>query len=304
MSQNDIQDEFTEIFENLKTTHFEYATLFNLDDYLTKAYSDANKQASNLIPKHLFILEQATTCMLLFNKYISQGIANNQSNAFRIQMFRATNSLISVRELLKNGFEETAKVITRNYLEALDILFAIIVDENFAAEFFPNDSQKFNDLWKNKIGYGKIYEYIRAIYKLAEMPLESAEECIKIRKEQKNILSGSVHADTVGAFLSHTVPVLGYPDLFAMNSHGVISVHTVNHIKLLINETYQYISIILKCLFSNKLKHIDCFIQEHDILDPFLAQSLAFQEILMKHDLEDAEDIIAKDYMEKANKSF
>lgn len=294
MGQIDIKNEFTEIFESLKTSHFNHATLFNLDDYLTNAYSDANKQASNLIPKHLFILEQATTCMLLFSKYISHGKANNQSNAFRIQMSRATNSLISVRELLKNGFEDTAKVITRNYFETLDILFAIIVDKNFAEEFFPNNNQEFDSLWKNKIAYGKIYEYTREIYKLAGETTEDAEEHIKIRKEQKNILSGSVHADTVGAFLSHNVPVLGYPDLFAMNSHGIISVHTVNHIKSLINETYKYIGIILKCLFSDKLKHIDCFIQDSEIIDPFLVQCLTFQEIFMKHDLEEAEDIIAK----------
>lgn len=304
MSQNDIKDEFTEIFESLKTSHFNHATLFNLDDYLTNAYSDANKQASELIPKHLFILEQATTCMLLFNKYISHGKANNQSNAFRIQMSRATNSLISARELLKNGFEDTAKVITRNYFETLDILFAIIVDKNFADEFFPDNSNGFDDLWKNKIGYGKIYEYTREIYKLAGKTTEDAEEHIKIRREQKNVLSASVHADTAGAFLSHNMPVLGYPDLFAMNSHGVISVHTVNHIKSLINETYKYIGIILKCLFSDKLKHIDCFIQESEIIDPFLVQSLTFQEIFMKYDLEEAENIVAKDYIEKANKSL
>lgn len=299
MSQKNIKDEFTEIFESLKTSHFEHATLFKLDDYLTNAYSDANKQASDFIPKHLFILEQATTCMLLFSKYISHGEANSHSNAFRIQMSRATNSLISVRELLKNGFEDTAKVITRNYFETLDILFAIIVDKNFAEEFFPDNDNGFDNLWKNKIAYGKIYEYTREIYKLAGKTVEEAEEHIKIRKKQKNILSGSVHADTAGAFLSHNVPVLGYPDLFAMNSHGIISVHTVNHIKSLINETYKYIGIILKCLFSNKLQHIDCFIQDHDILDPFLVQALTFQEIFIKHDLEDADDIIAKDYKEK-----
>lgn len=303
MSQVDIKEEFTEIFDNLKKSHFEYATLFNLDDYLTNSYLDANKQAFDLIPKHLFLLEQATTCMLLFSKYISHGKANNQSNAFRIQMSRATNSLIAVRELLKNGFEDTAKVITRNYFETLDILFAIIVDENFAEEFFPNDNSGFDDLWKNKIAYGKIYEYTREIYKLAGITTEDAEEHIKIRKEQKNILSGSVHADTAGAFLSHNIPVLGYPDLFAMNSHGNISVHTVNHIKSLINETYKYIGIILKCLFSGKLEHIDCFIQDSEIIDSFLVQSLTLQEILTKHNLQDADDIIAKDYNEKANKT-
>ena len=94
MSQDNIKDEFNSIFENLKKSHFEYATTFNLDEYLTNSYSDANQQAFNLIPKHLFILEQATSCMLLFTKYISHGKANNQSNAFRIQMSRATNSLI------------------------------------------------------------------------------------------------------------------------------------------------------------------------------------------------------------------
>ena len=303
MCQDNIKEEFTAIFDNLKKSHFKQATLFNLDDYLANAYLNANEQAFDLIPKHLFILEQATTCMLLFSKYISHGKANNQSNAFRIQMSRATNSLISARELLKNGLEEPARVITRNYFETLDILFAIIVDENFAEEFFPDNSNGFDDLWNKKIGYGKIYEYTRKIYKLAEKTTEEAEEHIKIRKEQKNILSGSVHANTSGAFLNHCVPLLGYPDSYAMNSHGIISYHTVNHIQSLVNETYKYIGIILKCLFSNNLKHIDCFIQDHDILDPFLVQSLTFQEILMKHNLEDADDIIAKDYKEKANKT-
>lgn len=294
MGTESIETEFRDIWES-KATSFPEAVPFELDKYLNESFGAANSQARDLIPKHLFLLGLATSCLLLFTRFVGERKMNTRSAAFISQLHRSVNCLIAMRLLLTNGLEETCRPITRNYLESLDISLACLVDHEFAVQLFGGDVD-FDSFWKSSIGYGKVYQYIRTAVLLAGLSDEEAEEHIEYRKAQKTLLSSSVHGDDAGAFRSMAPPPLGYPDMLSTEPHGVVSAHTANHVAAVIGETYKHLSLVLKILMSEDGPAEFDLPREGVNMQTFFAHFFAFQEIYYQHELPDGDKIIAPDY--------
>ncbi|MCG2577979.1 hypothetical protein LZ012_13365 [Dechloromonas sp. XY25] len=290
-----MQTEFLNIWES-KVASFPQATLFDLDKYLKGSFSVANSQASELIPKHLFLLSLATSCLLLLTRFVGERKMSTRSAAFISQLHRSVNCLIAIRLLLTSGLEETCRPITRNYLEILDISVACLGDHEFAIQLFGDDGVDFDSLWKSSIGFGKVYQYIRKAFQLAGLSDDEAAEHIQYRKAQKTLLSSSVHGDDAGAFRSMVIPLLGYPDMLSMEPHGVVSVHTANHVAAVISETFKHISLVLKILISKSAPAEFDLPREGVNMHTFFAHFFSFQEIYFQHELPDGDDIIASDF--------
>lgn len=294
-SSEQIQTEFLDIWNSQKA-RFNEAKIFELDKYLAESFDTANKQASELIPKHLFFLEQATSCLLLLTRFVGERKMSTQSGAFLSQLHRSVNCLIAIRLLLTNGFEETCRSITRNYFESLDVSLACLVDHEFSALLSGEESVDFESLWKKNIGYGKVYQYIKTACELAGLSEEEIDEHIQFRKEQKTLLSSSVHCDHPGAFRSMAPPPLGYPGMVSTEPHGVISFHTANHAAAIISETIKYLSLVLKILISGNTPNGFDLTRDGEHRDSFLSHFFAFQEIYHRHKLPDGNEIIAPDF--------
>lgn len=291
-----MRTEFLEIWNSRKESRFDDASLFDLDRYLTESFSAANKQAYELIPKHVFLLGQATSCLLLLSRFVGERKMATQCAAFLSQLHRSVNCLIAIRLLLTNGLEETSRSVTRNYLESLDVSLACLVDHEFSELLSGDDHGDFASLWKSSIGYGKIYEYVRTACQLAGLSDEETEEHIRYRKEQKTLLSSSVHSDDSGAFRSMVPPPLGYPGMVSTEPHGVISFHTANHAAAVISETLKYLSLVLKVLLSENAPNGFDLPRDGEHMQTFFAHFFAFQEIYHRHELPDGKEIVAPDF--------
>lgn len=296
MDMDTLQAEYFKIWRSTSADRFEDAKVFELDEYLAEAYGSARKQASDLMPIHLVFLEKAVTCLILLSRFVSETKMSTQSAAYLSQLHRSVNCIIAIRHLLLSGLEETCRSVTRNYFESLDISTACLVDSEFAKSLFGDERADFDILWKEKIGYGKVYKYIMAAFELAGIPQEEAEDHIRIRKAQKSLLSESVHADGSGAFRSMAPPPLGYPDMVSTEPHGVISFHTANHAAEVISETLKYLSLVIKVFISEKLQPTFNLPRDGENMHTLFSHYLAFQEIFYRYDLPDGEKIIAPDY--------
>lgn len=283
------KDELKNIFDNIKVT--DEADFFELDEYLSKASTTTKEQAFKIIPKHLVLLEQATTTILLLSKWITVGVGNNQRNALAAQLHCSSNLLISIRALLLSGLEEVARTLSRSYLEALDISVAIFISTDFAEHFFNQDKDT-DKLWKNEIGYGKINNYLREAYERLDIPNSEIEDHINKRKAQKKLLSGTVHCDASSALRNWAIQPLGYLDHVSLNPHGILSNHTPNHMVFLINETYEFIGLFLKSLFTGNYNHIHNFQQETIERSTFIRHFFAFQDFLTNNSFDDGYHIV------------
>lgn len=291
-----IQDDFMATWASEAKT-FPEASLFDLDNYLRDSFGAASVQAIKLIPDHVFMLGQATSCLILLAKFVGEREMNARIAAFLSQAHRSANCLIAIRLLLMNGLEETCRPITRNFLESIDISLACIVDGDFATRFFGDDQIEFDSLWKSDIGYGKIYERLRIAGKWAGIPDEEIEGHIQHRKVHKTVLSSSVHGDAAGGLRSMLPPLLGYPEMLSTKPHGVISAHTANHMAMVIGEALKYASWVLKILMSKDAPSEFGLPREGRNMQTFLAHFLAFQDVYYRYELPDGNDIIAPDYL-------
>src|SRR5690606_12680871 len=179
----------------------------------------------------------------------------------------------------------------RSYVEALDISLAILSDASFAERFFGDDAN-YSRLWKEEIGYGRIYSYVKKALDLAELG-DEADEVIATKRNLKNLLSDAVHSDESGAFRSWAISPLGWPDMISTEPHGVISFHAANHVAALTSETYRFLSIFIKCLMLEKLHDMHKFSRDTDESKLFFAHFMAFQEIIHEYELADGIDILA-----------
>lgn len=290
-----IQDDFVATWMS-KIETFPEASLFDLDTYLQGAFDAASNEACRLIPDHIFLLGQAASCLILLTKFVGEPKMNTRIAAFLSQAHRSANCLIAIRLLLTYGLEETCRSVTRNFLESMDISIACLVDGEFATRFFGDDHIEFDSLWKSDIGYGKIYERLRVAGKWAGLPADEVEGHVQNRKAHKTVLSSSVHGDEAGAFRSMLPPVLGYPEMLSTEPHGVISVHTANHIAMVVGETLKYVSWVLKILLSEDEPPEFNLPREGANMQTFFAHFFAFQDIYYRHNLPDGDDIVAPDY--------
>lgn len=234
--------------------------------------------------------------MILLSRYIKKGERTSHCLSVSAQIHRATNSLLGSKELLTLGLEDSARVLSRNYFESLDISVALFVDAEFAAKY-SEENLEFGKLWQKEIAYGKVYHYTYKAFEAAGFSVESAESHVKKRKESKNILSASVHCDDSGAFRSMAVPPLGYPGLICDQHHGVISYHTVNHIINLIDETHLFLGIIINCIVSGNFTHIIRYSKSSEEQDSLMSYVSAFQEMVSNHSLECSDSVLADGYV-------
>lgn len=305
LDHDKLAEEFNRALEVFSKKHGWQLDAFGLNEYLETAFSECDEQVNTFLVKHDFLLEKAAACMVLLARYVRVGRGNLQRSAFSAQLHRASNNLLASRELLRKGFEETARVVTRSYLESIDISIAIFIDKEFAGRFFEDDAN-YDQLWKSKIGFGKIYQYIRKAFEHAGFSDSEAHEHIEMRKNLKNLLSSSVHCDESGAFRSLAVSPVGYPDLVSLEPHGVVSYHTANHMHVLVSETYKFLGIIINCIISGKFLHIHDFDKASEEKNLFFTHAIAFQDLVHSHELEDGGSIIApghvpeKDWFQKS----
>src|SRR5699024_10797443 len=108
--------------------------------------------------------------------------------------------------------------------------------------------------------------------------------------------------DDNGSFRSMTPPPLGYPDMVSLEPHGVLSVHTPNHLVSITNECLFYLSLLtrlsIKGISSGILNR-----REHQTeLNKFLLNYFVFQEAYYEFDLKDGHEIIATDHDPRAEK--
>lgn len=288
---------YSSILKKLKEENFSPDLSFNFEEVMRKNFSKARKHANSLMPKHIFLLEKVVSVLYLFAKCIKEQHGDSYRMSFIACTYRSLNYLINIRQLLITGFEDTCRVLSRSYLESLDISLACLMDKEFSERYLSDNSEDYNQLWRNELGYGKSYNYVRRALSAAGLPEEAIEEHIQLRKYIKNVFSGAVHCDESGAFRSLAIPPLGYPDMLSLDPHGVISIHTANHCAFIIHETFKHYSLMIKLMTSQNSPDVLHFDDIENVdLQTFLANAIAFQEIYEDIQLEEGDLIVAKGY--------
>ena len=282
---DELNYEYDRVWAQYKVDRYSDAVTFQLQSYLDASYLKASTTANELIPHHVFLMEKATGTLLLFYFFVNRGPCDIQKTAYLGQLARAVNCLICIRDLIFKGFEETARPVTRNYLEALDISVACFISSDFSERLSGEDSLDFDKLWPKEIAYGKIYKFLEEACKIAGHPDDSIEEHIKIRKEIKSILSASVHSDDFGAFRSMAPTPLGMPEMISTMPHGVINNHAPSHISMVIGETFKYLTLIINCMMSKDFKNFHRLDFDGPLHQSFISSFAAFQELISEIDL-------------------
>lgn len=275
--------------------------MFNLERYLRRAERSARNHAASLIPEHIILLRLACTVMLLLAKYVSHGQGTLQRGAYLALQYRATNDLLAIRHLLGAGFEETARTVTRSYVDALDLALVCLADKAFALVYSGEDTD-YDKFWNSHVAYGKLYPHLRRVMISAGIDEETVNEKIERRRRMKTILSAAVHVGHAGAFRSWGPPALGYPDMVSLEPHGAVSVHTANHAAAVIADTYEYCATVMRLMTMGKTEEVLNRPKARRELTAYSVHFFAFQAMVRDTELVDGDDIVADDYSDMKNK--
>lgn len=261
---------------------FEEAERFDLKRYLGEPSLGATSHLEAITPMQSRILDEGITTLILCDKHFSNYERNAQRNAFLAQLSRAIERAICIRSMLRTGYEEAARAVSRSFLDSIDVALACLVDRKFSTEFL-SFKRSANNLWKKKIGQEEIDAYLIAACKIAGLDEAEAEDFVKERKNQKTLLSDFIHADSCGTFLSSHTPVLSYSDKFSFERYRAANSHTMGHILLIAGEVQKFLFILIGSLTSGWKEHPFEAITTGKDIDSFLSQAAAYQDFYYKH---------------------
>ncbi|EXJ26046.1 TPA: hypothetical protein NKX25_002864 [Vibrio parahaemolyticus] len=282
MTYGDIEKEYSTYMEvaSLQLGYSDVPQFVDVGDYLSLARNKISKMAIEKMPYQVFALDRAIEVLMMLTEMFHVPNKDPRRLALYAQLRRSSNITVAFREVMSLGLEESARVLTRNLLESNELAFSVLVNAEFSARYFLNESVDQKTFWKQEIAYGKIYQYVSTAYSLA-VPEHEVQDYLAHRKELKNITSSAVHCDDSGGFRGIATPVLGEDDLVSIYPYEASSAHAPNHIEAVIDEVYMVIGIFMNAMQAKEYNQ-PFALGSHDpkSIHSFLCTIDAFQKLV------------------------
>lgn len=190
---------------------------------------------------------------------------DKENIAFIILVARLINLSLSIRKLIMSGFEESSRIISRTFIETIEITLMTLMNNSFSLELHDVLIEEVNDseFWKSNIAYGKSSRQIEKLLDLCGFNDDDRKGYMNHRKLLKDFLSKSVHSSLNTSIDSLYVPSLNKKGQFEVSLLGGQSNKSLAHLVSLINEIYYFSYFILffimrkdpPLIFENILKY-------------------------------------------------
>lgn len=257
---------------------------FPLEEEFKRLENECKDDTNNYLGPWVAMLDESLLFLFLLYKYCWNQKNENRVGAptFFMLLARACSHVMAIRKLITGGLEDSARSVSRSFMETIDLLLVSLIDEEFSDLYFSEDIDE-NLFWKTNVAYGRIYHRIDKVIELAGIDESEREDYILHRKEAKKFLSGSVHSDRTSAFRSMLIPSLKHYGKLSTSVLGHVSTHSPGHLSLIITEVYYFGSIFLKLLIKDKLNKLVKGSIESIECKSFTTSFFVLQELVTEH---------------------
>ncbi|WP_066499001.1 hypothetical protein [Abyssisolibacter fermentans] len=294
-----LKEEINLIWEKVQIEDNSHLERINLRDEKNEIFLECKMFLDKELYLWSYIFDISIEFMYLLHKKSFECFnydKENQSPAFSLICGKLTSLLLGIKELLSIGHEDNARLLSRTFLECVDIALVSLYDEAFEDFIVPGDEICSKEFWKKKIAYGKINNKIRQVINIAGIDDVEMKYYLSQRKKVKSILSDSVHLSSSTIFRSNLIPSIKYKGKLSVNLLGHISTHTPQHMMYIIDEVFHFGSIIIKLIMSKKSPKLFSQFTEIENSKDLFVYFLFLQELVVKYG-----DCLSKDFVHEFN---
>ena len=165
----------------------------------------------NQLQPYFLLLDESIQFFVQFERFLFEKPLSSNLASFAVMVSKLKRDVVSIRELLAFGQGVTAEILTRTYIEDIEIAMALALS--------PEDCQAFalspdsNAFWNSHIGYGKVYTKMHQFLIRSGVTEAFAEKHVNRHREAKKKFSDSVHGGRTSSLLSAFVPSLNGRDV-------------------------------------------------------------------------------------------
>jgi len=112
---------------------------------------------------------------------------------FYVALTHIYNTLLSIRTLLQKGFDAQVRVLSRSYIEAAELLLAVISDSKVFKQFFDYSQADLSEklvLWRKYLSPKKIRKRIIRVLEEEELDRESVDDLTRSLQHTSHIPEG------------------------------------------------------------------------------------------------------------------
>lgn len=188
-----------------------------IEENIAKTNADSKEIIERELQDYFSLLDLGITALEEMH-----NVCKEKSFLYACLSGKLVSQLLSMRILLQQGIMDSVKTINRAFHEMIEILFACLIDKEFAEEYGKLDELYDNNkFWKTKINNNRLDKYIHKIFNELNYPKESKKEYFKRRDSASAFLSESVHASINSAFSAyHMITLEGK---FSTNIYGKVT---------------------------------------------------------------------------------
>ena len=200
------------------------------------------------------LLDESLQFFIQFERYLFEIPLSSNLTGYAVTVSRLKRDLLSIRELLAIGQDMAANVLSRTFLENIEIAMALALDAT-TCEAFAHTTDT-NAFWNKHIGYGRVYEQVLQYSAACDVEEARAKQLVERHKEAKKLFSDSTHGGRDSSLFSAFSPSLTNSDEVHFLSLGAHTYHTQFLALFVAQETQAFAGSMVKGTMSRNPLHL------------------------------------------------
>lgn len=200
------------------------------------------------------LLDESVQFFIQFERYLYEVPLSSNLAAYAVTISKLKRDLVAIRELLAFGQDMAANVLSRTFIENIEIAMALALDAA-TCEAFAHTTDT-NSFWNKHIGYGRVYEQMLRYSAACDVEEERATQLVERHKEAKKLFSDSTHGGRDSSLFTAFSPSLKNSEEVHFLSLGAHTYHTQFLALFVVQETQAFAGSIVKGTMSRSPLHL------------------------------------------------
>jgi len=200
------------------------------------------------------LLDECIQFFIQFERYLYEVPLSSNLTAYAVTISKLKRDLVAIRELLAFGQDMAANVLSRTFIENIEIAMALALDAATCEAFaHTTDTTSF---WNKHIGYGRVYEQMLRYSAACDVEEERARQLVERHKEAKKLFSDSTHGGRDSSLFTAFSPSLTNTEEVHFLSLGAHTYHTKFLALFVVQETQAFAGSMVKGTMTSNPLHL------------------------------------------------
>jgi hypothetical protein len=216
---------------------------------ITNAYTKSLSPHYEILNDNIHLLLNIKRFLLnLKKKYNLRSIeaAHTASeHAFRL--------ILAFRKLITSGMEESSRIILRSYIETVEVIIVLLVNEDIANDYLKTDAKNDSYFWYHYVSRNKLAKLLEECINLNRFPENTDLSMLNNLENTRNSLGQSVHSNFSIAFGNVFVPSMANWGYYEMGESERFSAHAPGTILTCNSSTWIVLNFIVSLILQDSI---------------------------------------------------